>query len=114
MTERFSYGSLGEEQTEVVLDAYRRTRSCLRASLQTEVPVSSATVSRVVNAALEQGVLDPGVKRGPGRPKVDRGRILSVVEEFPAATLKQQARLAGCHEYTIYRALRETNGVSGD
>jgi hypothetical protein len=52
MAERFSYKTLGPDQTEAILDAYRKRRSCLGASLENGVFASSATVSRVVNAAI--------------------------------------------------------------
>lgn len=88
-----------------VLEAYKETRSCDRASLQEGVYYSPQSVARVVRAAVNAGVLDAELKNGPGAPKADRGRVLEVIEVFPNATRRQQAQLAGVSETTVYRAL---------
>ena len=106
MDERFSYGTLGVEQTAVVIGAYEQTRSCLRTSLIDDVHVSPATVSRVVQGAVAEGILDPTIKRGIGRPTADRERITNLLEQYPAASDKELAPLAGVSHYTVARVRR--------
>ena len=106
MDERFSYGTLGVEQTEIVVDAYKQTRSCLRTSLIDGVFVSSATVSRVVQEAVTEGILEPTIKRGIGRPTADREQITNLLAQYPAASDKELAPLAGVSHYTVARVRR--------
>lgn len=110
MSERFSYGTLGAEQTGAVLSAYEQTRSCKRTSLQEGVYVSSATVSRVIQEAVVRGHLDPQIKRGTGRPADLRKHAMRAIEEFPSGfgfTRSEQAAAAGCSVDTIYEALKQ-------
>ena len=107
MSERFSYGTLGVEQTTVVIDAYEQTRSCLRTSLIDGVYVSPATVSRVVQEAVTEGMLDPTIKRRIGRPTADRERITNLLAQYPAASDKELAPLACVSQYTVARVRRE-------
>ncbi|OGY19043.1 MAG: hypothetical protein A2900_00855 [Candidatus Chisholmbacteria bacterium RIFCSPLOWO2_01_FULL_50_28] len=104
--EQRGYKTIGSDQVQVVLQAYNQTRSCERASMTDGVFCSSATVNRIVNAAAEEGVLNPGVKREKGRPAIERGHILDLVEAFPIASVGQIARLADVSENTVYRAKR--------
>lgn len=106
MAERFSYGSLGAEQTEAVIKAYEETRSCERASLQEGIYTSSATVSRVVREAVSEGFLDPAIKRGPGRPMVNQGHIEVLLVSHPEATDRELASLAGVSQFTVARVRR--------
>ena len=106
MSERFSYGTLGVEQTEIVVDANKETRSCLRTSLIDGVFVSSATVSRVVQEAVTEGILEPTIKRGIGRPTADREQITNLLAQYPAASDKELAPLAGVSHYTVARVRR--------
>ncbi|OGY16858.1 MAG: hypothetical protein A2785_03780 [Candidatus Chisholmbacteria bacterium RIFCSPHIGHO2_01_FULL_49_18] len=106
MSERFSYGALGVEQTAVVIDAYEQTRSCLRTSLIDGVYVSPATVSRVVQEAVTEGILEPTVKRRSGRPTADRKRITNLLVQYPAASDKELAPLAGVSQFTVARVRR--------
>jgi hypothetical protein len=103
MSERFSYGTLGVEQTEIVVDANKETRSCLRTSLIDGVFVSSATVSRVVQEAVTEGILEPTVKRRSGRPTADRKRITNLLVQYPASSDRELAPLAGVSHYTVAR-----------
>jgi len=106
MSERFSYGTLGVEQTEIVVDANKETRSCLRTSLIDGVFVSSATVSRVVQEAVTEGILEPTVKRRSGRPTADRERITNLLVQYPASSDRELAPLAGVSHYTVARVRR--------
>ena len=108
MSERFSYGTLGVEQTGMVVDAYEQTRSCLRASLIDGVFVSPATVSRVVQGAVAEGILDPMVKRGSGRPMANWDYIEELLAQYPASSDKELAPLAGVSHYTVAR-VRKSN-----
>jgi transposase len=90
-----------------VIEAYVDLGSCLKASLQPGVFVSSATVSRVVNAALEAGLLDAEMKRGPGRPRVDAAMIVELMSRYPYATIAEIAGMAGVSESTVYRVKQD-------
>lgn len=107
MAERFSYSTFGMEQTQVILDAYERTGSYLRASLQEGVFASSATINRLVRKAVEEGVVAKDFARKKGRPLTDRGRIRELLDQYSLATDKQIAPLVGVSEYTIARVRKE-------
>ena len=114
MNEIFNYKTLGPEQTTQILSAYIKVQSCLAASMQEGVFVSPATVSRVINAAIEEGEVDPEIKRQSGRPKNKRKEAMRIVQKYPIErgySRKQQAATAGGAQATIYRALNELNDL---
>lgn len=110
MSEKFSYKTIGEEQTQIVLEAYERTRSCLRASMEEGVFVSAATISRVLNAAIREGEIDPQMQSVSGRPRHKRekaGKVLDLYPKERGYRRREQAAVAGCSESTLYKAIRE-------
>lgn len=103
MVETLGYKTIGPEQVRTVIQAYIQVRSCGRASMEEGVYCSAATVGRVINVAVEEGVMDPEIKRERGRPRIERGRIADLLSTFPAATVYQIAQLASVSEITVYR-----------
>jgi len=110
VSELFSYGWIGPEQTARVLEAYQEVQSCLAASLREGIYVSPATVSRVVRAAVTGGVLEPRLKRERGRPRDLREKAKEIMQTFPQEwgyTASQQAAIVGCSVDTIFEARHE-------
>ena len=105
MSEQLSYGTIGREQTAAIVEAYAMLQSCLLVSLQDEVAAGSATVSRVVNWAVDVGMLNSGLKRGPGRPATSIERVIEIDNKYPGATRKEQAKLVGVDQSTFLRIL---------
>jgi len=102
MTETFAYNSIPEDMVVIILDIYQQVQSYLKVSLHPDIACSTSTIARVVDAAISQGVLDQNIRQ-TGRPKVNRNRVLSLIDEFPWATIAEIAQLAECSPATIYR-----------
>lgn len=107
-TNSFAYGLYTPDQVQQIVGAYVRTGSCEAASRAPHAFWSSATVSRVVRKAVAEGVLQPSLKRGTGRPRIDRSLIFRALQDHPDASDLGIARTLGVSEATIYRAKHGT------
>lgn len=101
---KFAYGFYSPDQVDQIIHAYITTGSCAAASLVPEAYWSSATVSRVIRAAVAQGTLPTAFKKGTGRPRIDRERISQTRLNHPAATETGLAHILGVSTATLYRA----------
>lgn len=100
------YGEIGGysvAELEMVVRVYQRVGSIERTSLHPEVLWSVASVARMLEVAEELGWVEVNAAH---RPKKPRERILELKERYPGIPNSQIARLAGCSEATVYRALR--------
>lgn len=93
-------GTLTLDEVEVVVGAYQNKGSLEKASLQSDIPFSFATIQRVILWADNNGLVE---KNNRGRPRIDRNRIFGLLERYPHATMRQIAGIAECSETTIYR-----------
>lgn len=107
MNGEFCYNSFGPDQTRAVIEAYIDTGSCERASLKPGVYGSSATVHRLVHAAVNAGILCESDRPSLEGPRINRDRILALIDTYPHLTRKAIAQRVGCGVSTVYRALRE-------
>lgn len=102
MIEGFRYKSYPPDLVAQILTRYLADTSLKKISLEID-GVSAAGAQRVVDQAIELGVLLPEEKHVQGGGfAIKRARL--VWERHPKAKPAAIARLAGCTESTAYRA----------
>jgi len=103
--EGFDYKTFPKELVSKVLIKYTAGQSYERIA-QSEVPASFASIQRIVNEAVNRGVITAAQKRGVGNGGLKRERARVIYQKHPEAKVEQIARLAGCRTSTVYRAKR--------
>ncbi len=98
----FVYNSFPESICNQVIDSFRSRKGQIP-SITAELPISEASIYRLLNAAVQVGVLSPEERR-PAYLK--QQVIYECFERYPNATIAVIADMAGVSESTVYRAKR--------
>lgn len=102
--EGFAYKSYSAELVGEILNRYLADTSLERLAMQLE-GVSFASAQRIVNHAIEMGVLSPQDKHKQGGGfAIKRARL--ALAKHPQAKATEIAHIAECGEATVYRAMR--------
>ncbi len=100
--EGFQYKSFPPDLVEVILVRYLAGNTLEKLAM--EIPgVSFASAGRIIDHAVEIGVLSPEDKHPKGGGFAIK-RAKAALERHPDASPSEIARLAGCGQATVFRA----------